>query len=127
MASGQVEIDVPAAPDKVWAVVGDFGRLDAWFPGIDGIRSDGDDRFIKVGDGEVQERLRSNDDAARTQRYSVVAGMAGLERHDATITVTPAGEGSHVTWAFDVQPDEMAGLMTAIYTSALDALRDHSF
>jgi carbon monoxide dehydrogenase subunit G len=125
MAADKVEISVPATPDKVWALVGDFEGLGSWFPGIGGVRMDGDDRLITAGDAEVRERLLSKDDATMTQRYSVVEGMPGLERHEATITVAPEGDGSHVTWAFDVSPDEAAPVMVAIYSSALGAVRDH--
>ena len=125
MAAGEVEIDVAASPDKVWALIGDFGGIGAWFPGIEGVRVDGDDRFIKLGPGEIQERLLSNDDATRIQRYSVLGGVPGLESHEATITVVPRGEGCHVTWAFDVRPDEAAKMMGAAYGRALEAVRDN--
>ena len=41
------------------------------------------------------------------------------------ITVSPAGDGSHVTWTVDAKPDEMADLMVTIYQQALDALKAH--
>jgi carbon monoxide dehydrogenase subunit G len=34
MAAEQLETIVPADPEKVWAVLGDFGGIDAFFPGI---------------------------------------------------------------------------------------------
>ena len=40
-------------------------------------------------------------------------------------TVTPAGDGSHVAWAVDVEPEAMLALFTQIYQQSLDALKVH--
>ena len=57
--------------------------------------------------------------------YTIVEG-APVERHRAVITVTPRGEGSHVTWDVDAEPDSMAELMTTVYQGSLDALKAHA-
>lgn len=123
MAEGAVDVTIEAAPDAVWAKIGDFGALEEIFPGIDSFRLEGDERIIGMGGGlEIRERLLARDDATRTLTYSVIAGVP-LERHEATITVEPAGDGSKVTWAYDVEPAEMAPLMGDNYKGALASLK----
>ena len=50
--------------------------------------------------------------------------MAGVpvESHSATISVEPEGDGSKVTWAYGVTPDEMAPIFGDTYKAALASL-----
>ena len=121
MAEGAVDVTVSAAPDEVWEKVGDFGGVGDFFPGIDSFRLEGDDRIIGMFGMEIRERLVSRDDATRTISYSVVEGVP-LDSHQATITVEPDGEGSKVTWAYAVTPDEMAPIFGDTYKAALASL-----
>lgn len=122
MAEAQASIDIAAPADRVWAVVGDFGTLD-WMPGVDSCELQGDDRTLGMyGSMTVVERQLARDDAARTLTYGIVGGDMTVESHEATITVTPQGEGSHVTW--DVRTDEsMLDVMRGAYEGALEALK----
>lgn len=122
MAAGQVEIGIMATPDEVWAKVGGFGAVGDFLPGIDTFRLEGDDRVIGMFGMEIRERLVDRDDAGRSITYSVVDGVP-MERHQATISVTSDGVGSLVTWAFDVEPDEMAPIFADTYQKALQALQ----
>ena len=72
----------------------------------------------------ITERLVSKDDTGRALTYTIVDG-APVESHQATITVSSAGSGSHVAWVVEATPDEMADLMVTIYQQALDALKSH--
>jgi len=121
MAEGAVDVTVHAAPDAVWAKVGDFGGLREFFPGIESFRLEGEDRIIGMFGMEIRERLLSRDEAARTISYSVVGGVP-IERHVATITVAPEGDVSKVTWAYDVEPAEMVPVFGDTYRGALAAL-----
>ena len=121
MAQGAVDVTVDAAPDVVWAKVGDFAGVGDFFPGIESFRLEGDDRVIGMFGMEIRERLLSRDEATRTLSYSVVEGVP-LESHTATITVEPEGSGSKVTWAYDVEPAEMAPIFGDTYKGALAAL-----
>jgi carbon monoxide dehydrogenase subunit G len=122
MAAGAVDVTISAAPDAVWAKVGDFGGVADFFPGIDDFRLEGDERVISMFGMEIRERLLARDDATRTLTYSVVGGVP-IERHSATITVEADGEGSKVVWAYDVDPDEMAPIFGDTYKGALAALQ----
>jgi carbon monoxide dehydrogenase subunit G len=119
MAQGAVDVTIGAAPDAVWVKVGDFGAIGEFLPGIDSFRLEGDERVIGIFGMEVRERLLSRDDATRTISYSVIAGLP-VESHKATLSVEP--EGSMVTWAYEVEPAEMAALLNDNYKAALAAL-----
>jgi carbon monoxide dehydrogenase subunit G len=121
MAEGAVDVTVDATPDAVWAKVGNFGGIADFFPGIDSFRLEGDDRVIGMFGMEIRERLLSRDDATRTLSYAVVGGVP-IERHTATISVVAEGDGSKVTWAYDVEPAEMAPIFGDTYKGALAAV-----
>jgi carbon monoxide dehydrogenase subunit G len=123
VAEGAVDVTVGAAPDVVWEKVGDFGGVGAFFPGIDSFRLEGDDRIIGMFGMEIRERLVARDDATRSITYSVVDGVP-IDSHQATITVEPEGEGSKVTWAYAVTPDEMAPIFGDTYKAALASLEN---
>ncbi|HLH28232.1 MAG TPA: SRPBCC family protein, partial [Acidimicrobiales bacterium] len=61
----------------------------------------------------------------RSLTYSIVDG-APVEHHRAVVTVSPNGDGSHVTWDVDAEPDSMAELLSGVYQSSLDALKAHA-
>ncbi len=124
MATGQAEIDILGPADQVWAVVGDFGGIGGWMPGIESCRVEGEDRILETMGMTITERLVSRDEAGRALTYAIADG-APVESHRAVITVTPAGDSSHVTWEVEATPDEMAALMATIYQQALEALRTH--
>ena len=118
MAAGAVDVTVAATPDEVWAKVGSFGEVDKFFPGIESFRVEGDDRIIGMFGMEIAaKRLLSRDDVTRTITYSVVDGVP-IESHTATISVEPDGDGSKVTWAYDVEPAEMAPIFGDTYKEA---------
>lgn len=124
MAAGAVDVTLTATADAAWKVVGDFGGLGDFFPGIESFRLEGDDRIIGMFGMEIRERLLSRDEATRTISYSVVEGVP-IDSHKATITVEPDGEGSKVTWAYDVTPDEMAPIFGDTYKAALASLESN--
>jgi uncharacterized membrane protein len=124
MGSGTAEIDIDKGADDVWAVVGDFGGIGGWMPGIDSCRVEGDDRILDTLGMTITEQLVSKDDAGRSLTYSIADG-APVETHEAVITVSPAGNASHVTWTVEATPDEMADLMTTVYQQSLEALKAH--
>jgi mxaD protein len=124
MATGQAAIDIKGSPDEVWAVVGDFGGIGGWMPGMDSCKVVGEDRILETLGMTITERLVSKDDGGRALTYAIVDG-APVESHQAVITVSPSGDASRVTWDVEAMPDEMADLMATIYQQALEALRTH--
>jgi carbon monoxide dehydrogenase subunit G len=124
MGRARAEIDLDAAPEKVWAVVGDFGSVGGWFPGLESCVVDGPDRILKLMGLEITERLERRDDDERTLTYRIVAGVP-VVNHEATISVLASGSGTHVNWDVDVEPDDMTALMCSTYQQALEALKGH--
>ena len=86
MGQAEVDIDIKADPDKVWAVVGDFGGLDKWLPGVESCSQEGDDRHLDMMNMKITEHLVRKDDSARQIVYGITDGVP-VERHQATITV----------------------------------------
>jgi carbon monoxide dehydrogenase subunit G len=123
MAKEAVATEVPASADQAWALVGDFQGIGQWFPGIDSVRADGDDRVLSMFGMEIRERLLERDDTARAITYSIVDGVP-VEHHQATVSVTPTDGGSTITWAFEAEPDSMVALLADSYKTALAALKE---
>lgn len=124
MAERTAEIDVDGTPEDVWALVGDFGGIAGWMPGMESCRVEGEHRILVTMGMTITEQLVSRDDAAKSITYGIVDGVP-VDSHQATITVTAAGSGSHVTWVVDAAPDEMADLMQGVYQRSLEALKAH--
>ncbi|MBV9952165.1 MAG: SRPBCC family protein [Acidimicrobiia bacterium] len=122
MRTETAEIDIAATPDAVWAVAGDFGGIQ-WMPGIESVTVDGDDRTINTSGMTIVERLVKRDDDEMTISYSIVDGPVPVESHEATISVVPAGDGSHVSYSVTTEPDDAAGFMKDVYAGALQALK----
>jgi carbon monoxide dehydrogenase subunit G len=124
MADGKAEVSIDRSPDDVWKLLREFGGLDTWMPGVETCVVDGDVRTIGLMGIEIKEQLRNLDDQARTISYSVVESpMDNLESHLATISVTPEGSGSHLTWAVDVSPDELLGLFLPVYEGSVAEIK----
>ena len=122
MGTARAEISIDKPADAVWSVVGDFGAIATWMPGVESCVLDGDDRILKVMGLEVTERLESRDDDARVLVYAIVGGVP-IANHKATITVSDDGAGSRVTWDVEVEPDEMTDLLHQMYEQSLEALK----
>jgi hypothetical protein len=119
-ARAETRIDRPA--DEVWATIGNYGDL-SWMPGVDTCELDGEnDRILGMFGMRIVERQLARDDVGRTLTYGIVDGDMKPEVHEATITVTPDGAASNVTW--DVKTDDgMVEVMKGAYQGALDALK----
>ena len=91
MGTGTAQIDINGSPDDVWALVGDFGGIAGWMPGIESCRVEGEDRIVETMGMTITERLVSKDDAARVLVYSIVDGVP-IQSHQGVVTVTPTGE-----------------------------------
>jgi hypothetical protein len=93
-------VDLNASPDKVWALIGQFGGY--WHPLIAKIRligtGIGELRVIETIDGkEIIERLDVIDDSSRFYRYTNIGGIPA-SNYAGTLEVKPNGAGSSVEW-----------------------------
>ena len=119
--TASVRIARPA--DEVWALVGEFGGLETWLPGVDRCEVDGDIRRVDTMGMTIEERLVARNEAARVLTYAIVSG-APVDTHEATIAVVPFGAGAtDVTWSVSTEPADAAGFMRDVYQGALDAVK----
>lgn len=93
-------VDLNAAPDRVWALIGQFGGY--WHPLIAKIRllgtGIGELRVIETIDGkEIIERLDAIDNSSRFYRYTSVSGIPA-SNYTGMLEVKPNGTGSSVEW-----------------------------
>ncbi len=122
MGHAEAAIDIARPADEVWALIGDFGRLD-WMPGIESCQLEGNDRTLSLLGMTIVERMYARDGTTRSITYGIVSGDLQVEHHEATITVTPADGGCRVTWSVDVEPDSLTAVMQQTYQGALGALQ----
>ena len=123
-------IELAAAPDAVWSLIGEFGG--AWHPMVARIRLTGTGigqlRTLELVDGqEIVERLESIDDAKRSLRYSIIAGVAA-SHYTGTLEVTPKGSGCVVDWRAQYlannRPDgAVRRMVSPLLRTGLDSLK----
>ena len=112
-------VELAAAPDKVWPVMGQFDLL--WHPAVAKVSLTGTGvgqlRRLETIDGrEIVERLDAIDDAKRTYRYALVAGVPA-SHYIGTIDVKPKESGCIAGWRVDFlannQPDIVVRTMVS--------------
>lgn len=134
MGQVSVKVNIAATPDKVWQVLGDFGGMDKWAPGIASLtvegRGVGAVRTITFQDGsKVKERLESFDEGGCTLSYTILESGLPVEGYVASLTVRDLGAaGSEVEWystfgAKGATEEEASRLLTVIYRKALAGLQ----
>ena len=100
------KIEIAAAPEKVWGIIKDFGKLD-WNPAVSKIESTGGNennasRVITLKTGELQEGLDYYSEKEMTYLYRLSkekVDVFPVSSYTAEITVKPGSNGgSLVTW-----------------------------
>lgn len=110
------KFDVKASPEKVWAVVKDFGGIGKWHPDVTNVkledRKDNESdktlphRLVTLKNGKTfLEKLREVNDAEMKLDYKMVDGK------DSTIAV------SNYRTVFQVKPSATAGQTTVTLTA----------
>lgn len=70
MGNLKVDVEVRAAPDRVWAVLGDLTATARWIPGVAAARMEGSTRICTLADGNViHEEIADLSSATRSYRY----------------------------------------------------------
>lgn len=101
-------IEIGAAPDAVWAVVGDFANP-KWLPMVESTAAQGGNekgatRELKIkGGGSIKEELKNIDAEKKSIQYKVIdptdPKVLPVNNYSSTIEVTPgAAGGSKVEW-----------------------------
>ncbi len=122
MAASTVSEKYDASADAAWALLGDFPGIAGVFPEVTDVSCADDVRTFSLMGMRLSEKLLSRDDDARTLTYSIIDGVPGVEHHEATIQVTPAGEGCEVTWAVTSVPEAAQPIFADSYQRALQTL-----
>ncbi|MBR1163418.1 DUF4331 family protein [Bradyrhizobium elkanii] len=123
-------VDVSAAPDKVWELIGQFGGY--WHPLIAQIRLTGTGpgqlRTIETVDGkQIIERLDAIDNSGRFYRYANIAGLP-VANYTGMLSVKPNGAGSSVEWRAQFLPNGQGTLLvktivSTLFKAGLDSLK----
>jgi hypothetical protein len=114
-------IDLKAAPDKVWALLGDFDA--SWHPLIANIKligaGIGQLRVIETIDGkQIIERLDAIDNSARFYRYTSISGIPASD-YTGRLEVKPNGAGSSVEWGAQYLPKGQGDVVVKTIISTL--------
>jgi hypothetical protein len=134
MTHVQVDGEIPAAPEAVWALVGDFGGLVKALGAPVEIEGAGIGtlRTIKVGSKVIVERLEELDDQARRITYSILqAGPLPVRDYRATMQLAPSGAAATtLTWFSNFEPegvseDDAITAVRGIYEGGIAGLRRH--
>jgi len=123
-------VELPAPPEKVWALIGQFGG--AWHPLVANIRLTGTGvgqlRTIETLDGkEIVERLDAIDNAKRFYRYANIRGIPASQ-YTGMLDVKPKGAGSAVEWRAQFRPDDqptivVRTIVATLFRTGLDSLK----
>lgn len=103
-------VDVPAGPESVWALVGNFAGFDQFIPALSHIEMTGEGvsclrkKFFKDGN-LVVEQLNSRDDQARHMTWTTIYNTLGVRNLWAAMAVEALGEDlSRATWTIIAEP-----------------------
>ena len=125
------EITIAAAPEAVWQLAGEPGRIAEWLPALQSSQSDGEHRHCTLQDGgKLTERIIEHSDADRSYTYEIVDGPLPVSRYRSTFAVSGHEGHSHVTWTadFDAQEPSAEGelqqMLSGMYQQGLSTLRD---
>src|SRR5204863_8460743 len=118
------QVRIARPPDEVWAVVGDPGRIQEWFPGIVASTVEGTRRVVTTGAGiPMPEEIVTHDRIQRRLQYRITGPI--FREHLSTLDVLDLGDGtSLVVYAADADPATMALVIAGAAGNALEHLRD---
>jgi hypothetical protein len=123
-------VDLKSEPEKVWALIGQFGGY--WHPLIADMKLIGTGvgalRVSETTDGkQMIERLDAIDESSRSYRYSNVSGLP-VSNYTGFLAVKPNGVGSSVEWRAQYlangQPVVIvSAIISTLFKAGLDSLK----
>jgi mxaD protein len=132
-------VDINAAPSAVWNIVKDFDGLNKWHPAFSAdVLQKGTNgqvgavRAITLKDGPTfTEELTAYNDAKMMYSYKIIESPLPIDQYKSTMTVTPKGNGTMLTWvgnfitkAGSGKTDaETLGLIDGAYQAGLDNVK----
>ncbi len=132
MAKINMKIDLNAAADEVWKLIGGFNALPDWHPAIEKseLEEEGSMRRLSLaGGGTVVEKLERLDDSERVYSYSIIDSPLPVSNYTATICVKEDSEGkTTVEWSSEFEAkgaaeNEAIDVIAGIYQAGFDNLK----
>ena len=131
-------IDAPV--EEVWKIVGDFGSIGDWLPGVvschiqEGGAPDriGSVRLLDMGEiGTLHEKLLALSETEHTVTFAIVESPLPIQDYRSTIRLLPVTDGgkSYISWAgeFEATPEHAGEMRTRmprdVYQPAFDTLK----
>lgn len=126
--------EIAVAPERIWALLRDFCA--PWHPLVTQMTAETTAtgglvrRFTVAGDAAVYRELRTYfSDSDRMMAYTHLAGIAGVTRYDAYLSVAATQTGARVTMGAELtapmpRADEIAAGTEAVFDAGLAALAD---
>lgn len=130
MANVTVADQVRAPADKVWRLIGPFGSIAKWLPGIETAEVEGAGpgavRVLTTADGgKITDRLVAENPEPPGYTYSILSSPFPIENYVSTIIVLDEGDGTcTVSWvcnfqAVGVPDDEVTQLFADLYRGGI--------
>ena len=132
MAIFEVKGEIAVPPEKLWALVRDFGNV-PWIQGAGEVTVKGSGPgMTRIFGGKIHEVLESVDDQRRVLTYTIPQGLPlPIKKYHSTMKVEPADAGkSQLTWTCRGEPDgvpeaQAGQAITGMYTAMIGWIRDH--
>jgi len=96
-------VDVPASPEAVWKLIGDFCGIASWHPALEKCEiSEKNGATFRTlylkGGGKILEKATDWNEKFKTYSYTIEESPLPVENYKATISVAPKGSGSEIIW-----------------------------
>lgn len=119
---------IPAAPDAVWAVVGEFGALDTWHPWVPDCTLSSDGQTRTIGSGAIQTVETLESEGAHTHTYRVDKSPMPVADYRCTWTATAHDAGTHLAIEATFAPagvpeDQALAMLTGFFEAAFATLQ----
>jgi len=130
MANVTVADQIKAPADKVWALIGPYGSISNWLPGIASADVKGAGvgavRVLTTDDGgKITERLLTENPSPLGYTYEILSSPFPIQNHISTIMVVDEGDGSStLSWVCNFEPvdapeEELTQAFSDMYKGAI--------
>ena len=130
MAKVNMTVDLDAAPDEVWKLIGGFNALPDWHPAVEKseLEEEGQMRTLSLaGGGTITEKLIKKSDQERLYSYSIENSPLPVSNYTSTIRVRDEGGKTQVEWSSEFNPmgvpeNDAVDVIRGIYQAGFDNL-----
>jgi carbon monoxide dehydrogenase subunit G len=121
MPSFKETIEIAAAKDATWRVLGDLATIRDWIPGVVAVELTEDGRVCTFADGHVQREVISDYSAEdHSFRYAIDGGLP-VRDNRGSFAVKARGDGALVVWesSFELPDPNAEEELIQMWQSAL--------